>query len=191
MRDVPIRKFKKILTEISSHEYPVRIIPGGAAAGTFSLARDTGKYLRAKMIAQSRLDPHNSSGISAGLDGDGFKLAGTRWDNNPGAKNFAGPLGGRQGGQGKLFGFNYPPGGIVNHVVESWAGPHDYLNSWAYAADGTLRNLTRFEQFVGGFTNPLNVGIATPMAIPLMLGPTGATAPSIIYGYDHRRSDFK
>jgi len=164
---------------------------GGAAAGTYSLIRDTGKYLRAKMITQSRLDPNNSSGISEGLDGDGFKLGGSRWDNNPGAKNAPSPLGGLQGGQGKIFGFNYPPKGIVNHIVESWAGPHDYLNSWAYNADGTLRQLTRVEHFVGGITNPLNVGLAAPVAIPLMLGPTGAAAPAIIYGYEQRRSDFK
>ena len=157
-------------------------------AGAYSLIRDTGKYLRAKMIAQSRLRPENSSGISAGLDDDGFKLAGDRL--NPQEPNaWPSPLGGHQGGQGKLFGFNYPPGGIIDHVVESWAGPHDYLNSWAYAADGTLRNLSRFEQFVGGITNPLNVAIATPVAIPLMLGPAGAAAPAVIYGYEHRPSN--
>ncbi|GEM_PF-3341174 len=164
---------------------------GGAAAGAFSLIRDTGKYLRAKMIAQSRLDSHNSSGVSAGLDGDGSKVGGSRWDNAPGAKNAPSALGGLQGGQGKIFGINYPPGGIVDHVVESWAPPHDYLNSWAYNADGTLRQLTNFEQFVGGITNPLNIAIATPVAVPLMLGPTGASSPSIIYGYEHRRSEFK
>ena len=164
---------------------------GGAAAGTYSLLRDTGKYLRAKMIAQSRLDPNDSSGISEGLDGDGFKLGGNRWNNNQGATNAPSPLGGLQGGQGKFFGINYPPQGIINHVVESWAGPHDYLNSWAYGADGTFRQLSRFEHFVGGFTNPLNVAIAAPVAIPLMLGPTGGAAPSIIYGYGQRRSDFK
>jgi len=162
---------------------------GGAAAGTYSLLRDTGKYLRAKMITQSRLDPNNSSGVSSGLDGDGFKLGGSRWNNTRGATNAPSPLGGLQGGQGKLFGMSYPPNGIINHVVESWAGPHDYLNSWAYGADGTLRQLSGFEHFVGGITNPLNVGIAAPMAVPLMLGPSGAASPSVIYGYEHRRSN--
>lgn len=162
---------------------------GGATAGTYSLLRDSGKYLRAKMIAQSRLDPKNSSGISKGLDGDGFKLGGSRWDYAPGAKNIPSPLGGLQGEQGMIFGFNYSSGSFADRVVESWAGPHDYLNSWAYAADGTLRNLSGFERFVGGITNPLNVGIAAPMAIPALLGPSGAVSPTIIYGYEHRRSN--
>ncbi|MBF0385947.1 MAG: hypothetical protein HQL27_08770 [Candidatus Omnitrophica bacterium] len=161
---------------------------GGATAGAYSLIRDTGQYLRAKMIAQSYRDSHNCSGVSDGLDGDGFKLAGNRWDNNPGAKNEPSPLGGLQGGQGKIFGINYPPKGVVNRVMESWAGPHDFLNSWGYKVDGTLIKPSMVGDVIGGFTNPLNVAIATPIAVPLMLGSSGAVAPSVIYGYERQRS---
>lgn len=56
---------------------------------------------------------------------------------------------------------------------------------------GNLRNLNLFERGINTFTNPLNVAIAAPVAIPLMLGLTGGAAPSIIYGYGQRRSDFK
>ncbi|MEK7180617.1 MAG: hypothetical protein AAB706_04025 [Patescibacteria group bacterium] len=137
---------------------------GGAIAGGFSLLSDTAYLLRTKMIESSRLDPQgrNSSGNSLGIRGDNFKLAGDR--NNPQNLN-AGPslLGGHQGGQGKIFGFNYPPGGIVNHVFESWAGSHDWLNGWTYDSFGNLRNLNLFERGINTFTNPLNVAIAAPL----------------------------
>jgi filamentous hemagglutinin len=91
-------------------------------------------------------------------------------------------LGGHQGGQGKIFGFNYPPKGIVNHILESWAGPHDWLNGWTYDSIGNLRQLNLLETGINTFTNPLNVAIAAPLAIPLALPQQAAAAPGIIYG---------
>ncbi len=160
---------------------------GGAIAGGFSLLSDTAYLLRTKEIQNSELDPlgRNSSGKSSGVRGDNFKLAGARIDpRNPNAA--PAPLGGIQGGQGKIFGFNYPPNGIVNHVLESWAGPHDWLNGWTYDSVGNLRNLNLFERGLNTFTNPLNVAIAAPLAVPLATEPIGYSAPSIIYGESHR-----
>ncbi|MCK5180633.1 MAG: RHS repeat-associated core domain-containing protein, partial [Candidatus Omnitrophica bacterium] len=53
---------------------------GGITAGAFSLARDAASLMRSKMVQQSRLDPRNSSGKSAGFKGDNFKLGGGRYD---------------------------------------------------------------------------------------------------------------
>ena len=55
------------------------------------------------------------------------------------------PLGGLQGGNGILgmFGmtFNYAPGSFADTVVESFSGPHDWLNSTHfYGSDGNILN---------------------------------------------------
>ena len=91
-------------------------------------------------------------------------------------------MGGHEGGKGKIFGFNYPPGGVIDHVFESWAGPHDWLNGWTYDSIGNLRQLNLLETGINTFTNPLNVAIAAPLAIPLALPREAAAAPGIIYG---------
>ncbi|MBI5050671.1 MAG: hypothetical protein HZC11_07350 [Nitrospirae bacterium] len=156
---------------------------GGAMAGGFSLLSDTAYLMRTKEIQNSELDPlgRNSSGKSSGIRGDNFKLAGARYNrNNPNA--WPAPFGGNQGGQGKIFGFNYPPNGIVNHILESWAGPHDWLNGWTYDSVGNLRQLNLLESGINTFTNPLNIAIAAPLAIPLALPQQAAAAPGIIYG---------
>ena len=159
---------------------------GGAAAGGFSLLSDTAYSLRRKEIQNSKLDPlgRNSSGKSSGIRGDNFKLAGARYNrNNPGA--WPAPFGGNQGGQGKIFGFNYPSNGITSHVLESWAGPHDWLNGWTYDSVGNLKNLNLLEQGINTITNPLNIAIAAPLAVPLAMEPIGYSAPTIIYGESH------
>ncbi|MDF3822754.1 hemagglutinin repeat-containing protein [Leptospira sp. 96542] len=136
---------------------------GGAAALRESLDAAADK-MRELMIEESKKFPgvvdkdgkllvSNDSGKSAGLDGDGKKLAGTRIDleklcadnlceNNADGtrtfkgskeefekrlKEFSGPTGGVQGSKGTLFGFEYSPGGFVDHLMESFAGSHDFL----------------------------------------------------------------
>ncbi|HAZ11510.1 MAG TPA: hypothetical protein DCY86_01860, partial [Bdellovibrionales bacterium] len=156
---------------------------GGAIAGGFALGRDAALLMRAETARSSSLDPlgRNTSGKSVGFNGDGKKYAGAR--NNPNNPNaWPAPLGGHQGGQGKVFGFNYPHGSIVDRVFEAYAGPHDWLNGWTYDSMGNLRNLNIAEGFINTFTNPLNVVIATPIVASSVM-PRGAyAAPSIIYG---------
>lgn len=148
--------------------------------------RDTAHLMRAKEIKQSRLDPRNSSGESAGFEGDGFKLGGARYNpSNPDAA--PAPLGGHQGGQGKIFGFNYPPRSAPDFVIEAYAGPHDFLNGWTYDAMGNLRNLNAVEQLINTFTNPLNVVLATPIVLPSIVPSAGYSAPAIIYGESHEK----
>ena len=42
------------------------------------------------------------------------------------------PLGGLQGGASLIFGIPYSPSGIIDRSVESFGGPHDYLNAFHY-----------------------------------------------------------
>jgi filamentous hemagglutinin len=61
---------------------------------------------------------------------DKNKLAGSH--RNPDGETQEAPFGGSQTGEGKLFGFKYEKGGLVDYVMESFAGPHDFLSSWNY-----------------------------------------------------------
>jgi hypothetical protein len=109
------------------------------------------------MIGQSRLDPlrRNDSGVSEGFRGDWFKLGGCR------APCSNSPLGGVQGGPGRLFGMPYEPGSFVDHLIETYAGPHDFLNSPIfYDALGNSAN----RPAILGLVNGANVVIATPFA---------------------------
>ena len=124
--------------------------------------------MRTGMIAQSKLDPRNSNGISAGHRGDGFKLGGGRY--NPSSPTAPpSPLGGDQGGQGSIFGVPYKPGSWQDGLVEAYAGPHDYLNNM-FARDydiatGDIRQgLSAFERGIAVTMNAADVVIATPFA---------------------------
>lgn len=156
------------------------LMGGAYAAASVAIFRTTGKYMREKMVAQSV--QNNSGGDSIGHLDDGNKVAGFRKNllNQKGwiGKNFGFVLGGPQDGPGQ-FGFrafgkdflvNYSKGSIPDFIHEMWAGPHDYLNSWAYDNNpgknyGNIRTLSSFEQNIAGVTNVLNVAIAAPIAI--------------------------
>jgi hypothetical protein len=133
--------------------YPAsRIVANGVAGGMGSAIRGQGfasgfkssaiisslaylnSQMRDSMIAQSKIDHfNNGEGLSSGMYGDQFKLAGGRW--YIGAENApeCSPLGCWQSGPGTVFGTPYAKGGLVDMVTESFAGPHDTANSfWWY-----------------------------------------------------------
>jgi hypothetical protein len=91
----------------------------------------------------------------------------------------------KQASTGKFFGMSYSGNSVWHDIVETYAGSHDFLNSWAYNdATGYIRNLNGFERTIGAFTNPLNVVIATPIAVPSAFHPAFNSGPTIIYGLD-------
>ena len=118
--------------------------------------------MRERMIAQSRLNPLNAAGESAGFLGDGFKLAGGRivpWL----AEQVPSPFGGVQGGLGMFFGHAYAPGSWLDLVHEAYAGPHDFLNSgYWYDSVGNIKRLSGFAKGFGEFLNFANLAVATP-----------------------------
>lgn len=73
----------------------------------------------------------------------------------------------------KLFGiqFDYEKGSFWDKLAESYAGTHDALNSIIWydmlgngkSLDGTMVGT------IGEITNTLNVGIATPFALSVLL----------------------
>nr|WP_145544719.1 hypothetical protein [Variovorax boronicumulans] len=82
------------------------------------------------------------------------------------------PLGGFQGKPGKfMFLGDYPPGGILDKISEAYAGDHDMLNSgtW-YGPDGNIKpGMTDSEKIIGEAINKLNVVLATPFALSVLL----------------------
>ena len=154
------------------------------------------------MVANSKLDPRNATGKSAGMFGDAFKLGGKRVDvslqkdlylpNGNVNPVFEGSFGGFQGGPGKIFGFKYAAGSLPDHLVEAYAGPHDWLGKiWAYNAQGNNDYAnSAFGQIVGGkvahvvadVMTGINIGLATPLAVASLIGvsaPTHATLLNI------------
>lgn len=63
---------------------------------------------------------------------DSFKLVGGRWFIGA-MRDDCSPLGCWQSGSGSVFGRAHPPGGLIDAITESFAGPHDKANSfWWY-----------------------------------------------------------
>jgi filamentous hemagglutinin len=86
---------------------------------------------------------------------------------------FGAPFGGFQGGQGTLFGVPYARGGLVDHVVESFGGFHDFLNHLPfYNPNGTSHCfLYQCNGIAGAITGAMgtvvnggNVILAAPVA---------------------------
>ena len=104
-------------------------------------------YLNVQMndVATEQSTQHDhendGTGYSRGLYGNGIKNGGGRWFD--GANRAVGSLlGGWQRGLGSVFGIPYANGGLVDMVVESFAGPHDYANSftWYVRTPGQVLN---------------------------------------------------
>jgi RHS repeat-associated protein len=124
--------------------------------------------MRHAMIRQSRLNPTgaNAGGVSDGFRGDGFKLGGCRVPCR------SSPLGGVQGDIGSFLGFRYQPGSFLDQLVETYAGPHDFLNSPLFYDE--LGN-SAGRPAVLGLLNGANVLVATPFA-------AASVFPSYAYG---------
>jgi len=122
----------------------------------------------------------NASGPSDGIDGDHFKLAGTRvalddikqygnvmysdgtmtfdsnlvnpatdqpWTLKDVLNKVGGATGGNQGLPGTVSGIPYEPSGFVDKLMESFAGPHDFLGSLTgYDALGNLAHVSDIQR---------------------------------------------
>ncbi len=131
--------------------------------------------MRAKVIAQSKLTPEeNATGVSVGVNGDGFKTGGCRF---PCVKSL---LGGRQGGQGYFLGRPYRSGSWQDRFVEAYGGPHDYLSSPLYdPVTGNLKDLSALAKGAGYALSGVTLVVATPFV-------AASTVPQYMYlDYDN------
>ena len=145
-----------------------------------SAMSETALSMRAQGIIDSFRDPANYSGVSSGFKHDNFKLAGGRVNPNlPEQK--PSPLGGRQGGQGVVLGKPYDPGSFPDRIVESYAGPHDYLNRFIwYDQTGNVKMGLTSDKIIWwifkvidminiAVSSPFVIASVTPLAIVMLL----------------------
>ncbi|MCL2459351.1 MAG: hemagglutinin repeat-containing protein, partial [Desulfobulbus sp.] len=108
-------------------------------------------------------------------------------DNHPERDKLISPLGGIQGWDGQLRlpligDIKTPPGGFLDKLVESYAGTHDWLNSFIwYDTSGNAKNLdgTPLGK-AGDVMNWVNVLLATPTAASIWLSPGAWNALGVI-----------
>jgi RHS repeat-associated protein len=151
------------------------------SAVTESLAWVNYEARRAQIASSSKVDPqyaaktgdhtkHNATGKSSSWWNDGFKLGGGRFRKwlslSQQSTVDPSPLGGFQGGQGKIGKWSYKPGSFADNVVESFAGIHDALNSWYWYDDyGNSIQRGGIAKLFGETLNYANVPFASPFAV--------------------------
>ncbi|PZX25378.1 filamentous hemagglutinin [Cupriavidus phytorum] len=86
-----------------------------------------------------------------------------------------GLTGGFQGLSGTLFEHSYPPGTFRDKLLESFAGPHDYLGSLtAYDGLGNLKEgMTRFQRMMFELQTDIDIPLAAPFAGVTLLNQYG------------------
>jgi RHS repeat-associated protein len=132
---------------------------GAGNAFPFLAFAEASSYMRTEMTMNSMRNPDNFSGNSAGVLGDNAKIGGERVDSVTGIAG-SGPMGGQQGGEGQMWPFgSYKPHSAQDVLVEHYAGPHDFLNSWTYDANGNFAAHGNPWAAVGNYFNVLS---ATP-----------------------------
>ncbi len=184
-------------------KYPFERVLANSVAGGVSSATNGGRFedgfkkaainslltygnvqMRQSQIASSLLDKtgaNDGTGLSRGLFGDLFKLAGGRYDEN--AQKACSLLGCRQNGRGSIFGWAYDAGGFRDMVLESYAGPHDFANAphW-YNAIGNIRTeLGDQSKLLLDWTTNYTTSLifATPFALAAIREQTGYQAYSL------------
>jgi RHS repeat-associated protein len=144
---------------------------GFKMAAGMSLLNWSAYEMRKVMVAQSRRNSLNSSGESVGMYDDGFKLAGGRAEEGQMYLREVDRsyLGGQQGGPGYICGpgfcVGYSAFSFADYVLESYAGPHDWLSSFAYTSTGMFKHMNWFQGGLFAVYSPLAVIPATPFAI--------------------------
>ncbi|MCK6371225.1 MAG: hypothetical protein L6Q83_07850, partial [Gammaproteobacteria bacterium] len=151
-----------VTAELQGGDFASGFITGGSLSSLTWAALE----MRSAMIEQSRRNPANAAGSSAGFRGDGFKLGGCR------RPCLSSPLGGAQGGPGIFLGAHYSPDSFLDRLVETYSGPHDFLNSPIFYNEFG-DNIVRPDFF--HVFNAANVLLATPFA-------AASVVPSYAYG---------
>ncbi len=80
--------------------------------------------------------------------------------------HFGGATGGAQGLPGTLAGSSYTPGGRVDKLLESFAGPHDFMGSiFAYDKLGNLKDgMTSFQRGLFEAQTDIDIPLSAPFA---------------------------
>ncbi len=138
--------------------------------------------MRSIMVDQS-MKMGQKPGGSMGFRDDGFDLGGCR---PPCTGSWAGGIQGNLASK-NFLGIPYKPNSFLNFVVESFAGPHDFLNSGGYHWSGPLiGQLNSYGQSrLHGIISWINVPIAAPLSAASIIQPAVHDIHSIINDQDY------
>ncbi len=129
---------------------------------------------------------NNSSGLSIGFNGDGFKLGGGRIIElvGGGFDVSDSPLGGPQGGLGRfgLKSWKYSKGSLRDYAVEAFGGVHDTWSTpvWYNLAIGNSIQGSRLGSFLGEAWNYFGVLPSAPVVVGSMIGTSGLPYQTIV-----------
>jgi RHS repeat-associated protein len=157
---------------------------GFRLAAGFSLLRFSAFKMRQEMVRQSCTPGNpNCTGKSVGAFGDRTKIGGgrTTWPDKNWETTKPSLLGGNQGEVGKLLGSEYDVGSLRDCLIESYAGPHDWLSSFRYGYDASLVPYTGFGEAMFTTYSAIAVLPATPLAFATAV-PTAAFLPATYGG---------
>jgi len=167
---------------------------GFKAVGGLSALSEASLWMRNMMVDQSTIHADLHIKESAGL-GDDMGIGGVRAEE----KGFGfkwGMTGGTQQNGGnwvgftwdglplKGFGIAYKPYGVVDRIVEAFAGPHDYMGSWGYTSDGLQRDFGIIGSTAHGIGSVVTIPLAAPFAVA---GALQVYTPTLHYSETIRR----
>jgi len=196
------------LSRIASESFgggvSARILGGKFEDGLkFALIVSSVAYLNYRMDRAERLNsaknPDNLNKRGSGLFGRRNSIAGARRTvaSDGSYLPCGSPAGGCQGlpipgnldQVSNLLGIPYNPEGQLGYVVDTFAGPHDWLRnhiSRSYDSLGNSKYLTGFRKYVDQFANAALIPVAAPFSVAALIG----TQPSVYlttleytYGY--------
>ncbi len=108
-------------------------------------------------------------GLSAGIFGDGKKVAGSH--RNPMGKEQT-DIFGSATGKGTVLGIEYSKNGFINSVVEHFGGPHDFLSNWNYDSKKNNEGVIKTRLKNDGIFITAISGILLAPSLPLAIAPS-------------------
>jgi filamentous hemagglutinin len=84
---------------------------------------------------------------------------------------------------GTLVGISYRKGSFWDKLLESYAGPHDWLDSWSMYDElgNNEKGRSEFENVIGEGLTAVNLVPATAFALPTLLRQYGINSPVVLW----------
>ena len=185
--------FSRVASESIGGGVVARILGGKFEDGLkFALIVSSVAYLNYRMDLAERINsaknPDNLNKRGSGLFGRKNSIAGARRTVAPDGSYLpcGSPAGGCQGlpipgnldQTSNLLGIPYDPDGSLGYVVDTFAGPHDWLRnhiSRSYDVLGNSNYVTGFRKYIDQFANAALIPVAAPFSVAALIG----TQPSV------------
>jgi filamentous hemagglutinin len=167
--------FEGIRSEARGDDFKDGFVTGAAVSLVSDAALQMRKYVKDNFdyAGKDGSDVHEDI-QSVGVRDDGVKLGGSSlektYDKNgkliEGEKDIIAPFGGSQTEERKIFNQLYAEGSLTDHVIEHFAGPHDFISSWNYENIGKYTYLKTNNFFIDALSGVLLIPAAPFAAAP-------------------------